>query len=310
MIARVRRALSKSRVLKSAYHTSRLFLMAAACDLSPALLCRLRYRIAWGRFPDLTSPKTFDEKLLWLNLKWRDPLKVRCADKYALRGFAEEQQFGHLLPALYGLYSSTGEIRVADLPDRFVLKCTHGCKCNVFCRDKRHFNWPKARRDLELWLKQDYSRPLGEVHYRSIPPRIICEEFLDDGTSEDLPRDYKVFCFDGHAHCTMTTTQRIANDTAKLAFYDLLWQRRLPYILPELAADPEIPRPAAYDAIIDAAQRLSRPFPFVRMDFYSVRGKAVLGEMTFTPGACVSADYLTRQAQDELGRLIHLPTEA
>ena len=105
----------------------------------------------------------------------------------------------------------------------------------------------------------------------------------------------------------MVATARDPNGIARLAFYDLEWRQKLPYCLPELAADQEIPKPSAYEEILDCAQKLSRPLPFVRMDFYSINGRAKLGEMTFTPGACVSADYMTALAQQELGRLIKLP---
>jgi hypothetical protein len=74
-----------------------------------------------------------------------------------------------------------------------------------------------------------------------------------------------------------------------------------------LAATEDTPKPPGYEEMLDCAQTLSRQFPFVRMDFYSINGRARLGEMTFTPGACVSADYMTELAQQELGRLIELP---
>ena len=58
--------------------------------------------------------------------------------------------------------------------------------------------------------------------------------------------------------------------------------------------------------MLAAAEALSKPFPFVRMDFYSVGGRAVIGEMTFTPHGCVDLGY-TDVAQRELGRRIELP---
>jgi hypothetical protein len=58
--------------------------------------------------------------------------------------------------------------------------------------------------------------------------------------------------------------------------------------------------------VLAAAEALSKPFPVVRMDFYSVNGRAILGEMTFTPHACIDTGY-TDRAQCELGDLIVLP---
>jgi len=59
--------------------------------------------------------------------------------------------------------------------------------------------------------------------------------------------------------------------------------------------------------MLEAAMDLAAPFPFVRIDFYSIRDRLVVGEMTFTPDACINRDY-TADAQREMGRLILLPS--
>jgi len=38
-----------------------------------------------------------------------------------------------------------------------------------------------------------------------------------------------------------------------------------------------LPRPSAYEEMITIADELSKPFPFVRVDFYQIRGKAPFG---------------------------------
>lgn len=302
----VRKILAQCGPLKDAYHSIRSRRNALLYHLSPVLLAKLRYRMAWGRWPDLSRPTFFDEKLLWLMLYWQHPLKTKCGDKHTMRAYVHEQGLAHLLPRLFAVYDSVDAIDFAALPDRFVLKCTHGCKCNVFCRSKSELNVATARRSLHRWMRTDYSLKEGEMHYAGMQPRIMCEEFLQEH-GEELPLDYKVLCFGGTACCTMACQQREPNGKPKLDFYDRAWQTVLPYAAPDIKADRWISKPAAYDDIIQAAEVLSKPFPFVRMDFYSINGKAVLGEMTFTPGGCVSATYLTPTAQRELGSLVKLP---
>ena len=124
-------------MLKAAYRWLRTRALGAVCRVSPELLARLRFRAAWGRWPDFENPTNFDEKLLWLNLYWQHPVKTECGDKYTLRQHLEKQGLGHVLPRLYGAYLSPEEIDLAALPERFVLKCSHGAKCCVFCRDKQ-----------------------------------------------------------------------------------------------------------------------------------------------------------------------------
>ena len=96
--------------------------------------------------------------------------------------------------------------------------------------------------------------------------------------------------------------------TDKYEFYDLEWKNRLPYIDDNTGrnTDPAMLKPAAFHEMIEAAEALSAPFLFVRMDFYDINGKAYLGEMTFTPSGCIynESSYL---AQVMLGSLIVLP---
>ena len=260
-----------------------------------------------GRLLNLSSPTTFDEKLLWLMLYWRHPLKTRCADKYEMRGYVKEQGFNKILPKLLGVYENSGEINYDILPRRFVLKCTHGCGFNLVCEDKETFDKMSANEQLDKWMKIDFSKVYGEIHYAKMTPRIICEEFLDD-LGRGLPCDFKVYCFSGMAHCIMTCTERSLNRGAKYHIYDKKWKYKLSYFKTRMLVDKGISKPESYEEIIFTAEKLSKPFPFVRMDFYSINGKAVLGEMTFTPAGCIDPDY-TDDAQKILGDMIALPAK-
>ena len=290
--------------LKRTLRSSEAIFRELLYDLSPLLLVEYLYIQQTGRIFHPKDPRTFDQKVLWLMLYWRNPLKARCADKYAVRSYVEENGLGHLLPESLGVYSNSREIDFDKLPGRFVLKCTHGSGFNIFCLDKSRFDIAEARRRLDGWMKKDISKLGGEIHYASIKPRIICVEFLGDRFGKP-PMDYKVYCFDGRAHCTMVCTDR-GQGTTKYDFYDLEWKNVLRYCRPGSSSNRDIPKPEAYEVMIDAAERLSKPFPFVRVDFYSIRGKAVFGEMTFTPSGGIDMD-LTDTAQDTMGQLIRLP---
>jgi hypothetical protein len=265
-------------------------------------IAKSRYRAHLHRWPGLKNPQSFNEKLLWLTLYWRHPLRRRCADKYALRSYAEEHGFGHLLAELYGVYEHSSEIDFGALPERFVLKCNHGSGFNVVCRDKRSLDREDTKRRLNAWMTIDYSRNAGESEYAGIKRRIICERFLEQ-PGADLPTDYKVYCFGGRANCILVCTERVLNGTAKFDFYDRDWNEKLSYLG---ISDRDIPKPEAHHDIITSAEALSKPFPFVRMDFYSTSGRAVLGEMTFSPAGCTYQHY-TAEAQKHLGALIKLP---
>ncbi len=279
---------------------------ASLSRLSPVLFVKRRYKKIYGRSIKLRKPETFDEKLLWLMLYWKHPLKTECADKYTMRSYVEQKGWGHILPELLGVYENSSAIDYDTLPDKFVLKCTHGCGFNIICTNKEEFVRDDAKTKLDKWMKIDYSKVAGELHYHSMKPRIINEKFLDDLAGE-LPVDYKVFCFDGKVHCTLIVQERkIAKHQAVFDYYDREWKTKLPYSHSSLRADRNVGKPAAYDEMLEVAEVLSKPFPFVRMDFYDIKGKAILGEMTFTPSGGIDKGF-TDLCQSTLGNLIKLP---
>jgi len=274
--------------------------------ISPLLLMKYRYFMHKGSLPNLKAPKTFDEKLIWLNFFWRHPLKTLCGDKYTMRDYVQQHGLGHILTPLLAVYENPDEIDFERLPQRFVLKCTHGCGFNIICLNKKSLDMNAAKRKLAKWMKEDIGKISGEIHYATMKPRIICETFLED-LSPGLPTDYKVYCFYGKVHCTMACTGRDVNTRAKqYIFYDAEWKSKLPYNSQSMLAGTNIPKPAAYEEIIHSAEQLSKPFPFVRIDFYSIKGRAILGEMTFTPDGCIDPN-LTEAAQRVMGNLILLP---
>lgn len=279
---------------------------ASLIRFSPVLYAKHRYKKMYGRNIRLRNPVTFDEKLIWLLLYWKHPLKTECGDKYTMRSYVEQKGWGHILPELLGVYENSGEIEYEVLPQKFVLKCTHGCGFNIICTNKDKFDKNAAKKKLDKWMKIDYSKVAGELHYNSMKPRIICERFLDDLASE-LPIDYKVYCFDGKVHCTLIVQERkLDKHQALFDYYDREWSTKLSYSHSSLRADRKVSKPASYDEMLEAAEALSKPFPFVRMDFYNIKGKAILGEMTFTPAGCIDKGY-TELGQSTLGNLIILP---
>ncbi len=303
---RIKDILKRSQLITYCVRKTRSWSKMVLYKLSPTLLAKLRFIAIKGRWPNLNHPQSFDEKLLWLMLYWRHPLKTLCTDKYAMRNYVEKHGLGHILPQLVGVYENSNEIDFDTLPKRFVLKCTHGCGFNIICKNKRELDIEETNRKLDTWMKTNFSNAYGEIHYGTIKRRIICEQFLDDFTG-NLPLDYKVYCFYGKAHCTMVCTGR-ASEELNLTYYhyDRKWKNRLPYDKTSLFSDKNFPKPENYEEMIAAAETLSKPFPFVRIDFYRINGKVIIGEMTFTPADCIDPNC-TAVGQRALGELICLP---
>ena len=62
-------------------------------------------------------------------------------------------------------------------------------------------------------------------------------------------------------------------------------------------------KPKNLNKMIEIAEKLSKNFPFVRVDFYNDNGKIIFGEMTFTP-ACCCAPYYNDYGNKELGKFL------
>ena len=258
------------------------------------LRCRTSPLACW---PDMKNPKTYADKQVWLNFNWRHPLKSRCADKYAVRDYVRECGCEEILIPLIGVWNSPDDIDFDKLPKRFALKCNHGCGCNIICKDKSRLDVADAKRRLRKWLKKDYG--ITEFHYSAIRPRIICEELLDDGV-HIAPVDYKMHCLSGKFFACNAVLDRIPGELgAKEILLDRDWKNEEP---PELMCE----KPADVDKMISYAEKLAKPFPVVRVDFYYVNGRIYLGELTFTSAGGLGVAF-SDEAQRIMGELIVLP---
>ena len=63
--------------------------------------------------------------------------------------------------------------------------------------------------------------------------------------------------------------------------------------------------PAQFDLMKQYAKLLSKDFKFVRVDFYEIEDKPLLGEMTFTPGACIFK-YKNPEDEIKIGNMLYL----
>jgi len=156
----------------------------------------LRHLYRLGQLPDLKNPKTFNEKILWLNLFSEIEKYSMLADKYAVREFVNEKIGTKYLKKILGVYRRVDDIQFEDFPDNCVLKATHGSGMLVFCRDKKFENQDTVKKEMKEWLKTDYYKLYRERVYKDIPPGIICEELIEDKNLNGII-EYKFLCFNG-----------------------------------------------------------------------------------------------------------------
>lgn len=273
--------------------------------VSPVMVSKIRYKNIFGRKLDLHNPKTFNEKLMWIKLNQyaSDSLVSQCSDKYAVREYVEKCGLGETLNGLIGVWDKVEDIEWEKLPNRFAIKCNHGCGYNLICQDKLKFDIPEAAEQLRKWMKDDFWKEYAEVHYKKIPKKIICEEYLE-GKGNALPVDFKIYCFNGKPVYIGNFIERdIVTDKILRGYFDLEWNPS-PVFRYEMQTEL-FERPKQLEKMLEYAEILAKPFPFVRVDFYEVDGKIYFGELTFTPTGCL-ATYYTDKAQMELGELLNV----
>ena len=244
--------------------------------LSDESYIRLIYRLRMGKKPDLDNPRTFTEKLQWLKLHDHNPEYTGMADKLAMRTYVEDRiGEGHTVPVL-GIWNRFEDIDFDALPDRFVLKTTHDSGSYLICRDKASFDRKTASKILTMSLKRNYYRTTREWQYKDIEPRIIAEQYMDDGKTNLT--DYKFFCFNGKPLFMYSEEESSGNPTQAIA--DMQYNM-MPFSMDDAKADVLPPKPELFDAMASAAEKLSRGLPFLRVDMYCIGNSFYVGELTF-----------------------------
>lgn len=258
----------------------------------PKTRAKIEYYIAYHKKCNLNNPQTFSEKLIWLSLHTyrNNPTVLALCDKYLVRAFVEKKVGKELLNELYYVWDDVSQIHYKDLPNSFALKVSQGCTTNILCRDKNKLAESDFYHTINTWNKKQHiydkmMADVGGIRIDKLKKYYICEKYLfQDG--EKTPIDYKIYCFNGIPRAILVISNRFEKKTGLFMTPD--WQ-----VLSELSGHYSKPtkiysRPESLSIMLDAARKLSKGFPFVRVDMYDVQGKAIFGEMTFFPNGCIN----------------------
>lgn len=262
-----------------------------------------RHYERFRKFAHLRRPVTYNEKLHWLKLNYRVPGEWRLVDKVEVKEIvAEKIGARYVIPTLR-VYDNPEDIDFDELPESFVLKCTHDSGRVVRVRDKSSLNAPRVVARLRANLARQYFYVAREPHYREIPPRILAEPYFEDAAVGQL-LDYKFFCFDGEVKAMYVASDR-ASGKVKFDYFDADFNPlhiRQPY--PNAAVLPT--KPSTYEEMLDIARTLSAGHPHVRIDLYEVNGRVYFGEYTFYSLAGLQP-FHPAEWDEIFGSWLHLP---
>jgi len=243
---------------------------------------KLQYRYITHHKLNFSNPTRYTEKLQYLRLYVypKNKLVTQCAGRRGAREYIVSLHEEDKLIKYYGIYKHFDDIDFDKLPNKFVMKCTHACAFNYICFDKSKIDIPSLRLKFNKWLKINYGKKTVELHYSKIIPEIIIEELLEQ--NEWLPTEYKIHCFNGKAKSLYVVSNR--NKDIRYNNYYIDWK---PFDGSQFngwkKTDYPLKKPANFEKMVEFAEKLAKPFPFVRVDLFSIDGKIYFNEMTFTP---------------------------
>lgn len=275
--------------------------------MSDTLYIRLLYRCKIGHKLNLNNPKRFTEKIQWLKLNNRNPRYTTMVDKAAVKDYVKDIIGSHFIIPTLGVWDRFDDIDFDSLPNKFVLKTTHGGGGGgvVICKDVKFFDKQNAKEVLERSLAHDIYKSLREWPYKNVIRRIIAETYIEDG-SGDL-RDYKFFCFNGKVKFFKIDFGRFKEHHAN--YYDI-YGNLLPFgeinCAPDFNIHLDIPH--TLSQMIQLSEKIACGEPFLRVDFYTIGDFIYFGETTFYP-----ASGLGRFTSDEwdykIGDMLNLNTD-
>lgn len=265
-----------------------------------------KYTHTLGIFPDLDNPKTFNEKIHWLNLNYQDKLITRCCDKYELKNYVTEQIGSEYVVPVIKTYDYASQIDFSELPEQFAIKVNWGDgeEFSEIISSKsmanEHQIKAKMNNAMQPWNNLYYSHFFWG--YKHVPPKIFVEKYIDHA-GVDLD-DYKFHCFQGEPKFVLVCEERSA-ERMKKTYLDMKWNV-MPCHREDCDINYHVARPEKFDEMVHIVRILAKPFPFVRVDLYQAGGCLYVGEMTFHPG-CGLERFVPDEWNTIIGNMLILP---
>lgn len=265
------------------------------------------YRTFMGEKLNLKSPVKYNEKLQWLKLNERLPVYSEMVDKYTAKKYVAEKIGEEYVIPTYGVWDFFEDINFDELPNSFVLKCTHDSAGIAICKNKSNFDITSVEKKISNCLSRNFYYSGREWPYKNVKPRIIAEKYMEDDSLHEL-RDYKFMTFNGKPKIMhlvsnrQNTTEETYGDFFDMDFchLDLTMGHPNAPKLPDL--------PCNFEKMKEFATILAEGTIHLRVDFYEVNGKLFFGELTFYQDSGF-ANIKPEKWNKVLGEWITLPME-
>lgn len=245
-------------------------------------ICTDIFREKVGYTPDLDHPRSMNEKIFWMKLNYHNPLVTTCCDKFAVKDYVTEKLGpGYVVPTIAS-WENPKDVDWEMLPEKFVLKVNWSSGYNIIVKDKSQVDRDAALAKVEHWMQPQQNSYYQTFNwgYKNMKPMVYAEEYLEQIDGQVY--DYKFYCCNGKVQFLFIATDRHKGGLT-YTFYTPDFTM-LPFTYGKKGHAENLEKPSSYDEMIRCAEILSKPFPFVRVDFYEIGGKPLVGEMTFYSG--------------------------
>lgn len=260
-----------------------------------------------GRSLNLENPKSFSEMIQWIKLYYHNPVMSRCADKVLFKEYIKEKLGEGYSAKVYDVWETAEEVNLRDVPERCAVKSNCSSDgCNIMLiTDKSKIDFDKAEKEIKTnWFDRMklHTNSFANYYYE-VQPKVYVEEYLEEAD------DYDVLCFHGEPKFVYVKTEHFNNGVNRevgypMSFYTTDWQ----YIdtkYKEIPTQKDIPKPAHLKEMHEISRKLSKDFPFVRVDFFENAGKLYVAEFSFAPWAGLRA-YEPESMDYEMGKWLDI----
>ena len=269
------------------------------------------YRITIGKKLNLKEPRTFNEKLQWLKLYDRKSEYTEMVDKYEVKKYVTARIGKEYIIPTLGVWEKFEDINFEELPNQFVLKCTHDSGGIVICKDKNKFDISRARKKINRSLRNNFYWVGREWPYKNVKPHIIAEQYMENDLSGNRRGefktliDYKFFCFNGEPKYLYVSEDLGNHENARISFVTMDY-KQAEFGREDYLPFKELPdKPIFFEKMKELATVLSKEIPFLRVDFYEINKQIYFGELTFYPGAGFTK-YIPDDADLMLGNMLDI----
>jgi len=238
-----------------------------------------------GCFPDFDHPRKLTEKVLWHFLYGNKAQIAETNDKIRAKEWVA-QRIGeeHVVP-LYGVYDHACEIDFDQLPNSFTVKSNlgNGGHQVAFVHDKSRTDPDELRRVIDSWMYpwENFSSLSLDISPCNGRPRILVEQFLDQGPGHEKATNYKWYCLNGEPVFGLFTSDSYS-ERIQQTFIDTEG-KPVPYRFTKEVSygyTDHFPLPDTFGEMLEISRKLASEFTIARVDLYDVGGRIYVGEMT------------------------------